>query len=108
METLYKRVRTICRIAGCRIAGMFWFRRRPIESRRRHLFAISCAQAVLPMFEQQFPEDLRPREAVKAAVKLSTPAEVGEMVSAADAVQAAVAAAAAATERMEEYWKLVS
>ena len=56
-------------------------------------FAIACAEHVLPIFEEKYPEDKRPREALEAA-KAGTISE--EILKAADAAYYAAAAAAAA------------
>ena len=56
-------------------------------------FAIACAEHVLPVFEEKFPEDKRPREAIEAAKagKLTK-----EILEAADAAASAYCTADAA------------
>jgi hypothetical protein len=46
-----------------------WVVLRPelLPERTLRLFACSCAEHVLPLFEQQYPEDKRPRRAIETA-----------------------------------------
>ena len=68
------------------------------DSQNRHL-AIKIAEVVLPIFEEEYPEDNRPRKAIEAA-RLYLAGEIGieelEATWAAWAAWAARAAAAAA------------
>jgi len=53
-------------------------------------FAVWCAEKVLPIFEEEFPEDDRPRLAIKAAKNwLNDPSE-GNRIAAADAAAWAI------------------
>ena len=64
-------------------------------------FAILCAEEVLPIFEAEFPEDPRPREAIEAAkeyLKNPTAAYAADAADAADAAAYAAAAAAYAAD----------
>ena len=64
------------------------------------LFAADCAERVLPLFEQQYPQDDRPRKAIEAARAWAhgelTTAASASAADAADAAYAAYAAASAA------------
>ncbi|MGH2835407.1 MAG: putative immunity protein, partial [Solirubrobacteraceae bacterium] len=62
------------------------------------LFAADCAEAVLPLFEERFPNDDRPRKAIEAA-RLHARGELpaAEAAEAAEAAWAAGAAGAAGT-----------
>ena len=55
---------------------VLWFGISCLEPRDRRLFAAACAERVLPLFERKFPEDLRPREAIKSA-RLFALGEIG-------------------------------
>ena len=64
-------------------------------------FAIDCALRVLPIFENAYPNDDRPRKAVEAAqayLNKPTKANRGKMAAAGDAAWAAGAAAWAAED----------
>ena len=68
------------------------------DSQNRHL-AIKIAEVVLPIFEEEYPEDNRPRKAIEAA-RLYLAGEIGiEELEATWAAWAARAAAAAAAAR---------
>ena len=75
----------------------YWFfcHRVFTDSQNRHL-AIKIAEVVLPIFEEQYPEDSRPRKAIEAA-RLYLAGEIGkeELEDAARAARAARAAGAA-------------
>jgi hypothetical protein len=61
------------------------------------LYAIYCAEAVLPIFENKFPNDNRPRLAIEAAkICLKNPSEENKNKARADAYAAAARAADAA------------
>ena len=63
-------------------------------------FAIACAEHVLPIFEEKYPEDKRPREALEAAkAGKVTP----EIIDAADAAACAANAYAAACSSRAAY-----
>ena len=86
-----------------------WLFVRLLNDRSNRLLAIYCAELVLPLFEKNYPDDNRPREAIEAT-KLYlegkiTPEELGlkrraayaaYAYAAADAAYAAADAAAAA------------
>src|SRR3972149_3249413 len=46
-----------------------WFLSNTEKKRVAVKFAVACAKAVLPIFEDKFPKDLRPRKAIEAAKK---------------------------------------
>jgi hypothetical protein len=59
--------------------------------------AILCAEEVLHIYENRYPEDMRPRDAIKAAIAyVKEPTEVNRKAAAADAYAAADDAAYAA------------
>jgi hypothetical protein len=61
------------------------------------LFAADCAERVLPLFEQERPDDARPRETIATARAFARGEATGKQLSAAwDAAWAAVSAGAAA------------
>ena len=65
--------------------------------------AIFCAELVIDIFEKEYPDDKRPREAIKAAKKwLKNPTEKNR--AAADAADAADAAWAAAWAARDAAW----
>src|SRR3990167_5335876 len=45
-----------------------WFLSNTEKKRVAVKFAVACAKAVLPIFEDKFPKDLRPRKAIEAAL----------------------------------------
>jgi hypothetical protein len=61
------------------------------NERTARLFAADCAEKVLPIFEKQYPNDERPREAIEAA-RAYARGEIGNAAS--DAARAAAWAAA--------------
>jgi hypothetical protein len=61
------------------------------NQRTSRLFAADCAEKVLPIFEKQYPNDERPREAIEAA-RAYARGEIGNAAS--DAARAAAWAAA--------------
>ena len=78
------------------------------------LFAADCADHVLPIFEKKYPEDKRPREAIKAArafargeisFEILNKAAYAAAYAAADAAAAAAANSAAARKK-EKAWQL--
>src|SRR3990172_9264926 len=71
-----------------------WFLSNTEKRRVAVKFAILCAEAVLPIFENRFPEDLRPRKAIEAA--LAAYANAANAANAANTTNAAYAAAYAA------------
>jgi len=73
------------------------------DARAARLFAADCAERVLPIFEEQFPNDSRPREAIAAARSGANAARAADGAAydaasgaAADAVHAAYRASRAA------------
>ena len=68
------------------------------------MFAALCAEAVLPIFEERFPEDDRPRKAIEAArVHIVCPSDArAAEAAAAEAAAAWAAAAVAAAARAAE------
>ena len=60
------------------------------------LFAADCAERVLPIYEKKYPDDDRPRKAIKAARKYANGKITKEQMAAADAAGAAAGAAARA------------
>lgn len=71
-------------------------------------FAILCAESVLHLFETKFPDDNRPREAIKAAKNfLGATADASDAAHAADAaVYAAYVAADAAAHTIIDFAKI--
>ena len=68
-------------------------------------FAIACAEHVLPIFEEKYPEDKRPREALEAAKAGKLTKEILEAADAAsDYYTAAAAADAAACSSRASYY----
>ena len=75
-----------------------WLFNALMNRKQRTELAIFCAESVLPIFEDRYPEDKRPRKAIDAArVWLENPTEENRRAAAyaADAAYAAYAAAAA-------------
>ena len=66
---------------------------------QNRLWAIACAELVLPIFEEKYPNDDRPRKAIEAAKDKSPDADVW-----AAAVWAADAAAYAAVWGADAVW----
>ena len=62
---------------------------------QNRLWAIACAELVLPIFEEKYPDDDRPRLAIEAA-KNKSPDAYAAYAAAADAAYHAADAAAAA------------
>jgi len=83
----------------------YWFfcHRVFTDSQNRHL-AIKIAEVVLPIFEDKYPEDNRPRKAIEAA-RLYLAGEIGieELEAAAGAAARAAAYAAGAAARAAAY-----
>ena len=78
-----------------------WFLSNTEKKRVAVKFAVACAKAVLPIFEDRFPEDIRPRKAIATALTAyaatgAAYAAAANTVAAANAVAAAYAAANAA------------
>jgi hypothetical protein len=89
----------VCELGGQVVAGddkvvserLRLVRKTPMDDRRLRLFAADCAEDVLPLFEQERPDDVRPRAAIAAARAFAR----GEITAAArDAARAAARAAA--------------
>ena len=69
---------------------------RPTEERDRisRLFACDCSERVLPIFEKQYPEDKRPRQAIEVARRFANgKATLKEIEAASLAAHAAYSAA---------------
>lgn len=73
------------------IEDRFWvvLREEMLSERILRLFAISCAEHVLPIFEKKYPEDRRPRTAIDAAKKYLMGEITKEELDAAGAVAGA-------------------
>ena len=74
------------------------------------LFACQCARLVLPIYEEKYPEDNRPRKAIEAAEKFALgridEAELEKAArAAADATDAARAARAATRAEIEKLFR---
>ena len=82
-------------LESTKLGDVIWALRATLEdsSSFSKQFAIACAEHVLPVFEEKFPEDKRPREAIEAAKagKLTK-----EILEAADAAASAYCTADAA------------
>jgi hypothetical protein len=72
-----------------------WYTDAEIRKRVRVQFTILCAEQVLPLFESEYPDDQRPREAIEAT-KAWLNGVTGKLTDAYDAAYRAAAAAAAA------------
>lgn len=72
-------------------------RKTPWNQQTAVLFACDCAERVLPLFEREYPDDQRPRQAIETARKwVHGKATLEEVQAAADAAYTAYAAAYAA------------
>jgi len=84
----------------------YWFfcKRVFTDSQNQHI-AIKIAEVVLPIFEDKYPQDNRPRKAIEAA-RLYLAGEIGieELEAAGDAAEAAWAAARDAWDAAEAAW----
>jgi hypothetical protein len=68
------------------------------DERKARLFACDCAEQVLPLYEQDYPGDMRPRQAIETARRYANgEAAVQELNAARAAARAAWAAARVAT-----------
>ena len=106
IETLFPKEREVVSYkdilqSNIPLEDKYWFfcRRVFTDSQNRHL-AIKIAEVVLPIFEEQYPEDSRPRKAIEAA-RLYLAGEIGkeELEAARAAAWAAAWAAAGAAAR---------
>ena len=74
-----------------------WVVTRLFTKEQNVLWSILCAESVLYLYEEKYPEDKRPREAIEAAKKwLKVKNDSAARAAAADAADAARAARAAA------------
>ncbi|MDP2729632.1 MAG: Imm5 family immunity protein, partial [Dehalococcoidales bacterium] len=83
----------------CGLDDTLWALRIVIEpaDREIRLFACDCAERVLPVFEQQYPDEKRPRQAIEIARKFANgTAAAVELRAAASATASATASAASA------------
>jgi hypothetical protein len=74
-----------------------WYKNNTTRNRVQIKFAILCAKAVLHIFEDKFPSDTRPREAIEAAESWLKGADAAAAYAAYADTAAAAAAAAADT-----------
>ena len=81
------------------IEDVLWALRATLEDSKEFYqkFAVACAEHVLPIFEEKYPEDKRPRLALEAAKAGKLTKEILEAAS--KASNSYYAAAAAAAER---------
>ena len=86
----------------CGLNDAIWALRIVIEPAEKEirLFACDCAERVLPIYEKQYPDDQRPRQAIETARRFAigkaTPEELHAAGATAGATAAALAASAAA------------
>jgi hypothetical protein len=75
------------------------------DERTQRLFACDCAERVLPLYEKQYPGDVRPRKATETARRFANGKATKEELAAAEAaVGSAVEAAWAAAEAAWAAW----
>ena len=89
------------------IADAIWALRCTVEPSERlaRLFACDCAERVLDLFERQFPDDARPRQAIETARRFAMgEASAEELARAAEAARADVARAAASAAAWSAAW----
>ena len=84
---------TLLEISGLDIPveDRLWVLPQLLPPREARLFACACAQAVLPLFERESPDDTRPRDAIDVARRFAH----GEATQAELAASSAAASAAA-------------
>lgn len=69
------------------------------DERIARLFACDCAEQVLPLFEQKYPDDARPRQCIETTRRFANGEATDEELAAAGAAAGAAAKAVWAAER---------
>jgi hypothetical protein len=89
----------------CGLNDALWALRIVIEpaDREMRLFACDCAERVLPIFEEEYPNDNRPRQAIETARRFALGKATQEELATAEATARAIAAATA-TAAAEAAW----
>jgi len=82
----------------CGLNDAIWALRIVIEPAEKEirLFACDCAERVLPIYEKQYPDDQRPRQAIETARRFAIGKATPEELHAAGATAGATAAGATA------------
>jgi hypothetical protein len=75
-----------------------------LDDRKLRLFACDCAERVLPIFEKQYPDDKRPRQAIDTARKFANGDATQEELAAAWAAAWAAARGAAGDAAWAAAW----